>query len=457
MRLLRPLLLALGLSAVFAPGAHAIVGGTDVPAGQRGYVAYIRIDSLFACTGTLISPTVVVTAGHCSSITGATPANVPIGQPGQAIEVTLGSVKRNDPAGEKHTPSEVIVHEDYSFTNLLLSDRETDVSNDVALLRLPAPSKQTPVPVAAVGERDLWEAGDVAQIAGFGTTRSGGTTPAVMQETTVPITTDEYAQNAYRGSFENATQIGAGLLEGGRDTCQGDSGGPLLVPAADGSLRLVGDTSYGDGCAKPGKPGIYGRVAGDKLRAFVAEHAPDGIAPEPAAPSTAPSEPAPSQPGPSESESTSPTATSTDGREPAQDSPPSSSSPQPGPASGGPPQSSGAKAAPARLRLITAVGRARLSTALRRGLRLRARCSVRCSLTATVRVSRGTARRLDLKSRTVGRATTAVSGRRVVQVRFTKAAARRLRRAGRVALGVRFDARSGDGQRRTVTRAVTIR
>jgi len=454
MSFLRTLLLALGASAVLAPGAHAIVGGTDVPAGQRGYVAYITIDNLFACSGTLISPTTVVTAGHCSSITGATPANVPIGQPGQAIEVTLGTVKRDDPAGEKHVPSRVIVHPNYSFTNPFLSDRETDVSNDVALLKLPTPSAQTPVPVAAVGERSLWEPGDVAQIAGFGTTKAGGSSPAVMQETTVPITTDDSSAKAYPGSFESGTQIGAGLPEGGRDTCQGDSGGPLLVPATDGSLRLVGDTSYGEGCAEPGKPGIYGRLADEKLRAFVAQHAPEGIAPEPAA-GTAAKEPAPAGSG---GGATSPTAPSTDGREPGQASQGSQPQQQQQPSSQPPAGSSpgGGTAAPQRLGLAVALSRARLATALRRGLRLRVRCSTRCALAATVQVSRATARRLGLRSRTVGRARTSVSGRRVVSVRFSKAAARRLKRARRVALTVRVDAR-GAGGRRVVNRSFSLR
>jgi hypothetical protein len=53
---------------------------------------------------------------------------------------------------------------------------------------------------------------------------------------------------------------------GGKDTCQGDSGGPLVVPIGGGVYRLVGDTSFGDGCALPLKPGVYGRVADDPMR-----------------------------------------------------------------------------------------------------------------------------------------------------------------------------------------------
>jgi secreted trypsin-like serine protease len=115
-------------------------------------------------------------------------------------------------------------------------------------------------------------------------TQENGNAPPVMQEAQVPITTDAYAANAYGTSFDPKTMIGAGFPQGGVDTCQGDSGGPLLVPTTTGALRLAGDTSFGDGCAQPGKPGIYGRLGDTTLRAFIAANAPDAIAPAASAP-----------------------------------------------------------------------------------------------------------------------------------------------------------------------------
>ena len=92
----------------------------------------------------------------------------------------------------------------------------------------------------------------------------------------MPITTDSSCAGAY-DDFDAITMICAGYPQGGVDTCQGDSGGPLFGQAADGGLRVVGATSFGEGCARPGKPGVYARVGDQVLREWIRSQAPAAV------------------------------------------------------------------------------------------------------------------------------------------------------------------------------------
>jgi secreted trypsin-like serine protease len=46
---------------------------------------------------------------------------------------------------------------------------------------------------------------------------------------------------------------------------------------AIGALKVVGTTSFGEGCARPGKPGVYARVADDLLREWICSVSPAGV------------------------------------------------------------------------------------------------------------------------------------------------------------------------------------
>ena len=111
--------------------------------------------------------------------------------------------------------------------------------------------------------------GNTVRAIGHGHTTQGGVASNDLRQVDLPIQSDATMSDPaqYGGSFHGAVMIGAGPLAGGMDTCQGDSGGPLFIPG--GQVRLVGDTSWGSGCAQPNKPGIYGEVYQGALRTFV--------------------------------------------------------------------------------------------------------------------------------------------------------------------------------------------
>jgi trypsin len=243
--------------------SHAIVGGHDAAAGAYPSIAEVHLAKSFLCTGTLIAPDWVLTAGHCGSITGAAVAT-PVSFPGPLIDVYIGSTKPG--AGELVPVSEAIVSPSYLLTQ----------GYDVTLLHLSRPSASTPTKIAGAGETASWAAGTTETIVGWGATAEGGDTPDTLQEAQVPVTTDATCAGAY-SEFDAATMLCAGYPQGGTDTCQGDSGGPMYGTVG-GALRVVGATSFGEGCARPSKPGVYARVGDVALRTWIASVAPAAVA-----------------------------------------------------------------------------------------------------------------------------------------------------------------------------------
>lgn len=267
------------LATVAVTPSSAVIGGSDAAPGEFPSVAEIQFGApgivWFGCTGTLIDPTHVLSAGHCSSITkGASQGLVssPVAWPPESIAVWIGSNKTGE--GEQETVSSVSIPPEY----LGLTDR-----NDISILTLAEPATLAPTQVAAGSERSIWDPGTLATIAGWGVTEEDAEEgPDTLQTAQVPITTDEYCADAYSSEdgwdFDPETMVCAGYPEGGIDTCYGDSGGPLFADAAAGVRRVVGVTSFGNGCAEPGYPGVYARVADTKLRTWVESVAPDGVA-----------------------------------------------------------------------------------------------------------------------------------------------------------------------------------
>ncbi|MEO8699944.1 MAG: trypsin-like serine protease [Kofleriaceae bacterium] len=236
----------------YLPAATSeVVGGTDAPLGKWPDCAAVRWSGQQTCTGTLIAPTVAITAGHCSN------------RQLDSILVGTNSLQRV-------ADGEVI-----TVTNQFVSD-----DADVTILMLAQASRFAPRAIASGWASFDIKNGAAVAIVGYGATNAQASegTPE-LQEATSTITDFDCSVKA--GC--DANELGAG--GNGIDSCNGDSGGPLYLVTDYGEF-LVGVTSraYDDANDPCGEGGIYGRP--DKIIDWIESVAgvPVARGPEPTAP-----------------------------------------------------------------------------------------------------------------------------------------------------------------------------
>lgn len=234
---------AAGLVGPAVGVAQPIVSGERAKIADHPYAVFL-VDGRGNqyCGGTVVSSTKVLTAAHCALA-------VRRGDLG----VVVGREHVDSNAGVEAGVRDVWVAPGYD--NPLAGD-------DVAVLTLDRAVSASPARLATGADTDLYRAGTMATVVGWGRLFENGPRPGSLHAARVPIVADSTCAEAF-GSFDADSMVCAGYEEGGVDACQGDSGGPLLV---DGTV--IGVVSWGEGCAEPGKPGVYTRVStySDQIR-----------------------------------------------------------------------------------------------------------------------------------------------------------------------------------------------
>lgn len=230
----------------FAPSTSPVIGGTAAPLGKWPDVAAVNDPSGDqACTGTLIAPNVVLTAGHCMDIP---PASVVVG--------TASLARLSD--GEV-----IAVSQRFEYPNSFRS-------YDVGVLVLANSSRFAPRAIATGWARLDITNGAAVAIAGYGATdRDANMFTSTLQEATTSITDADCTTKAGCNTLaQPAGELGAGGM--GIDTCPGDSGGPLYLVTDYGTF-LAGVTSrgYNDNNYYCSEGGIYARP--DKIVDWIEE------------------------------------------------------------------------------------------------------------------------------------------------------------------------------------------
>lgn len=250
-------LVAMTPAAVAAPAANAdgwtalddvkpqIVGGKTSSTSKYPWQVRLELEvpgGIALCGGAIIHSRIVLTAAHCAE--DATAATAYFGKDLAASGGVASS------AAYKFVPP---------------SYNPSTFENDYAMLFFdtPIPAAFSPIKVAGPGESALWRAGRTATVAGFGHVAEGGASSPTLQEVSVPIQSDATcgSSSVYGTLFRSSNMLCAGPMEGGYSTCQGDSGGPLVVPGENGVWRIAGLVSWANGCARPGFPTVFTRIA----------------------------------------------------------------------------------------------------------------------------------------------------------------------------------------------------
>ncbi|KAF6738432.1 Transmembrane protease serine 9 [Oryzias melastigma] len=219
-----------------------IIGGQEAWAHSWPWQVSLQFSSMPTCGGAVIAAEWVVSAAHCFSRFNS-----------ESLWTVLAGKhdldKPQEPEEQLVQVLKIIIHHQYNT-------RTKDC--DLALVKLERPLifNQFVRPI------DLWMTPlpehMKCTITGWGSTHENGPRVNRLQEVNVSILAFDVCNDYYKGRIL-PSMFCAGKDEGGLDACQGDSGGPLSCFTGT-RHKLAGVVSWGVGCGRARKPGVYSKL-----------------------------------------------------------------------------------------------------------------------------------------------------------------------------------------------------
>lgn len=203
------------------------------------------------CSGALIAPDLVLTAGHCAA-----------GFEAASLSVAVGSEHILDAVA--YPVVGVLVHPGYEPGEGFVLN---PLANDIALLRLGEPvTGVAPIKLAPVNDAPVRGQRSQLRVFGWGIDETGTSSGWLGRAPKVDVTNKR--SSPYAGLDKNLQLLAR--PKGRSNPCVGDSGGPLVGNRPGKNVPfLVGLVSYGSDVCGTTMPVVYTRIAG--YRPWIAE------------------------------------------------------------------------------------------------------------------------------------------------------------------------------------------